>query len=139
MASDPNCIFCKIVAGQIPSAKVLETDSAVAFLDINPVAPGHVLLVPKEHSANLVDTSPAVLSTVVADLPRLARAVLAATGATALNVVQNNGREAGQVVNHIHFHLIPRKPSDAFRVHWPQGKYEGNALEEMRSRIASAV
>jgi histidine triad (HIT) family protein len=139
MAADPDCIFCKIVAGQIPSAKVLETDSAVAFLDINPVAPGHLLLVPKEHSTTLVDTSSAVLSAVVAYLPRLARAVLAATGAPALNVVQNNGREAGQVVNHLHFHLIPRKPGDEFRLHWPHGKYDGNALEEMRSRMAAAV
>jgi histidine triad (HIT) family protein len=139
MAHDPNCIFCKIVAGQIPSAKVLETDSAIAFLDINPVAPGHVLLVPKEHSTTLIDTAPEVLSSVIAELPRLARAVLAATGAPGLNVLQNNGREAGQVVNHVHFHLIPRKPGDPFRVHWPAGKYEGNALEEMRSRVAAAV
>jgi len=139
MAHNPNCIFCKIVAGQIPSAKVLETESAIAFLDINPVAPGHVLLVPKEHSTTLVDTTPLVLAAIAAELPRLARAVLAATGAPGLNVLQNNGREAGQVVNHVHFHLIPRKPGDPFRVHWPAGKYEGSALEEMRSRIAAAV
>ena len=139
MAQDPNCIFCKIVAGQIPSAKVLETDSAIAFLDINPVAPGHVLLVPKEHSTTLVHTAPAVLAAIAGELPRLARAVLTATGAPGLNLLQNNGREAGQVVNHIHFHLIPRKPGDPFRVHWPAGKYEGTALEEMRSRVAAAV
>jgi histidine triad (HIT) family protein len=139
MASDPNCIFCKIVAGQIPSAKVLETDSAIAFLDINPVAPGHVLLVPKEHSTTLTDTSAEVLAALAGELPRLARAVLAATGAPGLNLLQNNGREAGQVVNHVHFHLIPRKPGEAFRVHWPAGKYEGNALDEMRSRVAAAV
>ena len=139
MATDPNCIFCKIVAGQIPSAKVLETDSAVAFLDINPVAPGHLLLVPKEHSKTLADTSPQVLAALAAELPRLARSVLAVTGAPGLNLLQNNGREAGQVVNHVHFHLIPRKPGDPFRVHWPAGKYDGNSLEEMRSRIAAAV
>jgi histidine triad (HIT) family protein len=139
MARDPNCIFCKIVAGQIPSAKVLETESAIAFLDINPVAPGHLLLVPKEHSETLLDTAPEVLTSVVADLPRLARAVLAATGAPGLNVLQNNGREAGQVVNHVHFHLIPRKPGDPFRVHWPAGRYEGSALEEMRACVAAAV
>jgi histidine triad (HIT) family protein len=139
MAHDPSCIFCKIVAGQIPCAKILETDSAIAFLDINPVAPGHLLLVPKEHSATLTDTSPQVLAAIAGELPRLARAVLAATGAQGLNLLQNNGRDAGQVVNHVHFHLIPRKPGEPFRVHWPAGKYEGNALEEMRSLIAAAV
>ena len=139
MAHDPNCIFCKIVTGLIPSAKVLETESAIAFLDINPVAPGHVLLVPKEHSVTLADASPQTVAAVAAELPRLARAILAATGASGLNLVQNNGRDAGQVVGHLHFHLIPRRAGDVFRLHWPQGKYEGNAQEEMRARIAAGV
>ena len=139
MTSDPNCIFCKIVSGQIPSAKVLETDLAVAFLDINPVAPGHVLLLPKDHSVTLMDTSPQSIAAVATELPRLARAVLAATGASALNVLQNNGREAGQVVGHVHFHLIPRKSGDEFRVHWPHGKYEGSVMQDLQARIAAAI
>ncbi len=139
MDLDPNCIFCKIVAGEIRSSKVLETDAAVAFLDIAPVAPGHLLLVPKEHAMTLSDASAQVIASVAAELPRLARAVLAATGAPALNVLQNNGREAGQVVAHVHFHLIPRRSGDEFRFHWPHGKYEVNAMDQMRSRIADAL
>ena len=139
MPHDPNCIFCKIVAGQIPAAKVLETPLALSFLDIGPVAPGHTLLVPKEHFPTLPDTPPDVASALAAELPRLARAVLAATGAPALNVVLNNGREAGQVVDHVHFHLVPRSPGDTFRVHWPRGKYQTDAMEQMRIRIASGL
>jgi histidine triad (HIT) family protein len=139
MPHDPNCIFCKIVAGQIPAAKVLETDSAIAFLDIAPVAPGHTLLAPKEHFATLAETPPALAAALGSELPRLVRAVLAGTGAAALNVVQNNGRDAGQLVPHVHFHLVPRTPGDAFNVHWPHGKYEGTAQEDMRSRIAAAL
>lgn len=139
MPQNPDCIFCKIVAGQIPAAKILETDSAIAFLDIAPVAPGHTLLVAKEHHATLADTPPDLAAKLAAELPRLVRAVLVATGASGLNVVQNNGRDAGQVVAHVHFHFIPRSPGDGLRLHWPQGKYEGGAMDEMRSRIAAAV
>ena len=139
MPTDPDCIFCKIVAGQIPAAKVLETASAIAFLDIAPVAPGHLLLVAKDHHRTLADTPPALASALAAELPRLVRAVLAATGSTALNIVQNNGREAGQVVDHIHFHLIPRSSGDSFKFQWPHGKYEGDAMQQMRDRIARAV
>jgi histidine triad (HIT) family protein len=139
MAQDPNCIFCKIVAGQILSARVLETDSAIAFLDIAPVAPGHVLLAPKDHYERLDQMPPEAASELAGHLPRLARAVLAATGDRALNVVLNNGPEAGQLVDHLHFHLIPRRPGDEFHMHWPHGKYAGNELEQVRERIARCL
>ena len=139
MPSESNCIFCKIIAGQIPSARVLETDTMLAFLDIAPIAPGHTLAVPKGHYATLAETPSQAAATLAAELPALVRAVLAATGAPAINVVQNNGREAGQVVGHVHFHLIPRSAGDGIRLPWPQGKYEGDAMEDMRSRIAAAL
>lgn len=139
MPRDPSCIFCKIAGGQIPAAKVLETDAVVAFLDIAPVAPGHVLVVPKEHYARLADTPPDVVAALAAELPRLTRAVLAATGAPALNVLQNNGREAGQVVDHVHFHLIPRRPGDDFRYTWPRTQYAEGSVEQMRASIANSV
>ena len=139
MPRDPNCIFCKIAAGQIPAAKVLDTDAVVAFLDIAPVAPGHLLVVSKEHYARLAETPPHVVAALAAELPRLTRAVLAATAAPALNVLQNNGREAGQVVDHIHFHLIPRRPGDEFRYHWPRNPYGEGAIEQMRASIAKAL
>ena len=139
MPRDPNCIFCKIADGQIPAAKVFETDAVVAFLDIAPVAPGHVLVVPKDHHARLADTPPEVAAALAAELPRLTRAVLAATGAPALNVLQNNGREAGQVVDHVHFHLIPRRPGDEFRYSWPRTQYAEHGVEQMRANIAKSL
>jgi histidine triad (HIT) family protein len=139
MSNDPNCIFCRIIAGQIPAAKVLETSSVVAFLDINPVEPGHVLLVPTDHFSTITESSADSIAAAAAQLPRLASAVMRATGASGLNILQNNGRDAGQLIDHVHFHLIPRRAGDAFRIPWPKGKYEGAALDEMRNRIREAL
>lgn len=132
---DPDCIFCKIVAGEIPSARVLEAGAAVAFLDINPVNHGHVLLVPKEHHATLADLPDEAAAETAALLPRLARAVLKATGADGLNVILNNGRCAGQTVDHGHWHLIPRFGDDAVNWPWPHTPYVGDELGQMQFRI----
>src|ERR1700733_12959039 len=105
---DADCVFCKIVAGDIPSALVLEADAAGAFLDIHPVNHGHVLLVPKEHHATLADLPDEAAAETASLLPRLARAVIKATGAEGMNVIVNIGRVAGQTIDHIHWHLIPR-------------------------------
>ncbi len=139
MVSEPSCIFCKIVAGIIPSLKVLETDHALAFLDVNPVNLGHILVVPKSHHANLAELSEAVAAHIGSLLPKLCRAVQSATGAAALNVVINNGRDAGQTVDHGHWHLIPRYPGDA--VHWPwtHVAYPPEGPDPLRERIASAL
>jgi histidine triad (HIT) family protein len=139
MPTDPHCIFCKIIRGEIPSARVLETDSAVAFLDINPAKPGHVLLVPKNHAATIADSDADSIASAAAQLPKLARAILRATAAPGLNIVQNNGREAGQVIGHVHFHIIPRTPADGLPMHWPQGKYEAGAMDQMLARIREAL
>ena len=113
---DPACLFCKIVRGEIPSARVLETDHAVAFLDINPVNRGHVLLVPKAHHATLADLPDDLAAETARLVPRLARAIRAATGADGLNLIVNNGRAAGQTVDHGHWHLIPRFVGDPVRL-----------------------
>jgi histidine triad (HIT) family protein len=139
MSGPPDCIFCKIVRGEIPAAKVLETDAVVAFLDIQPAAPGHLLVVPKEHHANLADTPDEVASELGAILPRLVRAVRKAVGAPALNVVANTGREAGQSVDHVHFHLIPRRAGDAVQIRLSQRTYPGGELDLVRQRIVSAL
>jgi histidine triad (HIT) family protein len=139
MSSDPECIFCKVIAGRIPAATVLETDRVIAFLDINPVAPGHVLLVPKDHCSTIQDSSPESIASAAAELPRLARAVIDATGAAGLNILQNNGREAGQLIDHVHFHLIPRQPDGSFKIPWLAGKYEGTDMELMRARIRQSL
>ena len=136
---DPNCIFCKIVAGEIPSAKVLETDEALAFLDIAPLAPGHVLLIPKRHVARLDDMNASQAGSVLRHLPALARAVREVTRCEGYNVLQNNGRIAHQAVGHAHFHIIPRKAGDAFHFNWPASKYDTGELEAMLEKIRVAL
>jgi histidine triad (HIT) family protein len=135
MSHDASCIFCKIARGEIPSAKVLETDQAFAFLDINPVNPGHVLVIPKAHHARLADLPDPLAAHTASLLPRLCRAVRDATGAEALNVIVNNGRAAGQTVDHVHWHIIPRSADDAVNWPWPHSQYVGDELGQMQFRI----
>ncbi len=131
----PGCLFCKIARGEIPSALVLETAEAVAFLDIHPVNLGHVLLVPKAHHATLSDLPDDLAAAAGSLLPRLCRAVRAATGASALNVIVNHGAAAGQTIDHVHFHVIPRRADDSVHWPWPHAEYVGDELNQMRSRI----
>jgi len=121
--SDPNCIFCKIVAGEIPCAKVYESDTIVAFLDIAPVNAGHALVLPKAHHATLLDLPHALGGDLTRALSAVGKAVMDATGAEGLNLMQNNYEAAGQLVHHVHFHLIPRYSDDGLRL-WPQASYE---------------
>lgn len=132
---DPRCVFCKIVHGEIPSARVLETDLAIAFLDINPVNHGHLLLVPRDHHAVVSELPENIAAHVGSLLPRLSKAVQEATGAVGLNVVINNGRVAGQTIDHCHWHLIPRFEDDPVNWPWPQGQYVGDELGQMQFRI----
>ena len=130
-----DCLFCKIARGEIPAARVLETDRAIAFLDIQPVNPGHVLLIPRDHHETLSDLPDELAAHAGSLLPRLCRAVKAAAGAEALNVIVNHGRAAGQTIFHVHWHLIPRHADDAVRWPWPHVAYRGDGLDRMRSRI----
>ena len=130
-----DCIFCKIAAGTIPSAKVLDDAAAFAFLDIGPLAEGHVLLVPRGHYVTLDQMPPDSAGAMLRHLPALVRAVRAATGCPGVNVLQNNGAVAHQVVQHVHFHIIPRTAGDAFRFNWPAGKYAPGKIESLAAAI----
>ncbi len=132
---DPECIFCRIIVGDVPSSRVLENDAAVAFLDIRPVNHGHVLLVPREHHASIADLSDEAVAETAVLIPRLVRAVMKATGADGLNLIVNNGRAAGQTVDHGHWHLIPRFNVDAVDWPWPHAEYSGDELGQMQFRI----
>lgn len=127
-------IFSKIIRGEIPCHKVYEDDMVLAFLDINPLSRGHTLVIPKEPVATLDLLSDEVGAAIGRVLPRIARAVLAATGAHAFNVLQNNGAMAHQAVFHVHFHIIPKETGGAgLGVGWQPGKLdrnEGSALAE---------
>jgi len=139
MKSDPDCIFCKIVAGDVPSEKLLEDTFSLAFMDIGPVSPGHALLIPREHFAT-IDQMPEELSgRMLANLPRVVCAIREATNCEGVNVLQNNGSIAGQLVEHVHFHIIPRNPGGRFQFNWPAGEYSegqmGQLAEKIRNRI----
>ena len=116
-------VFAKILRGEIPCHRVYEDDAVLAFLDVNPLSRGHVLVIPKEPAETLDQLSDDAAAACGRVLPRLARAVMAATGARAFNVLQNNGPEAHQAVFHVHFHIIPRFDDGAgLGIEWRAGK-----------------
>jgi histidine triad (HIT) family protein len=139
MPADPNCIFCKIIAGQIPCFKVYEDDVVIAFLDIGPLVRGHTLVVPKEHHATIMATPPELLGKVNERLPKLAKAVLASVPAKACHVLVNNGTDAMQSVDHLHYHIIPRVPSDSFRIAWNTHPLDKGVAGTLAAAIAAAV
>jgi histidine triad (HIT) family protein len=134
-----DCIFCKIVSGQIPSFKVYEDDTVFAFLDVTPLMTGHTLVVPKAHHATVMEIPPEVLAAVNARIPKISRAVLAATGKKACHVLVNNGSDAMQSVHHLHYHILPRAPGDGFHIPWNAKPLDKAAAPELAASIGRAV
>jgi len=133
-----DCLFCKIIAGEIPSSKVYEDKDFYAFLDIRPIHPGHTLIIPKKHCNDLMDFPKANESNIMEVLKKVGKAVLSATGADGFNLGMNNGKASGQEVMHAHFHIIPRFKEDKLGT-WPRKKYEEGQMEEMQKRISDKV
>lgn len=104
----PDCLFCKIIAGEIPSHKIYEDDKTFAFLDINPVSKGHTLIIPKEHAENLTEGSMEAAEAIMHTLHDIAPKIVKALGASGYNLGMNHGTDAGQLVFHTHMHLMPR-------------------------------
>ena len=131
-------LFEDIVAGKIPSLKIYEDEFVYSFLDINPLAPGHTLVIPKKKYVKLHEVPEEEAAAIGRVLPRIARAVVAATGCEDYNILQNNGRSAHQEVPHVHFHIIP-KPSqeNGLKVGWPSEKIQNG--EEMKDRIIAQL
>ncbi len=138
------CLFCKIVAGEIPSAKVYEDERVFAFMDINPINEGHLLVVPKNHTATIYEIGPDDLRAVMAVAQKLAKAQSDVLEMPGLNLVQNNGRPANQIVDHFHVHLVPRWPEDSWS-HWQGSLISGDieqiraAAEKIKARLGSIV
>ncbi len=134
-------IFDKILAGEIPSYKVYEDEHVLAFLDIGPLSVGHTLVIPKERKAQLHLLSDEASAAIGRVLPRICRAVMRATGATAYNVLQNNGSAAHQMVMHVHFHIIPKLGGEGLGIGWEAGRLaeaEARSLvERMRAALAA--
>jgi histidine triad (HIT) family protein len=116
--ADPDCIFCKIVAGEIPSTRVHEDDRTVAFMDVNPGARGHLLVVPIAHAADIHDIGDDDLAAVARSVRTMAGRLRDGLGADGVNVIQNNGRAAWQTVFHYHVHVLPRYADDPIRLPW---------------------
>jgi histidine triad (HIT) family protein len=132
-------IFDRILSGEIPSHKVYEDDHVFAFLDISPLSKGHTLVVPKESKAYLHELSDDAAAAIGRVLPRLCRAVMKATGATAYNILQNNGSAAHQAVFHVHFHIIPKFSKEGLGIGWYPSSLEAEAGRELAESIARAI
>jgi len=124
-----------MVADSIPTAKVYEDDVVLAFLDIGPLSDGHTLLIPKQHYTRIGDCPEDVLAAFCARLGKVARAVVAAVGAEGYNILGNNGRSAGQLVEHVHFHIIPRRTGDGIFTNWPAYRYPQGRIEALAAKI----
>jgi histidine triad (HIT) family protein len=114
-----DCIFCRIVAGEIPAARVFEDEATIAFMDIGAVNPGHVLVATRAHVANVFDLDDAQAAALMRTVARVSRAVRDAFAPAGINLFQANGRAAGQTVFHFHVHVLPREEGDGMRLDWP--------------------
>jgi histidine triad (HIT) family protein len=115
---DPDCLFCKIIAGEIPSERVDEDERTVAFMDINPATRGHVLVIPRAHAANLLEIDAEDLAATVTAAQRVARTAVERFGADGVNLLNSCGPVAWQTVFHFHIHVIPRYEGDPLRLPW---------------------
>lgn len=133
-----DCIFCKIVAGELSSHKVYEDGDTLAFLDISPVNYGHTLVIPKKHYENMEEITGKELRKVIGTVKKIGRAVKKGLGVKGYNVGVNNDSVAGQIVPHLHFHVIPRSAGDGLKL-WPQGKYGDGEAEEAMMKIKNKI
>ena len=132
-----DCIFCKIISGELPSSKVYEDNDVLAFLDIKPVNPGHTLVIPKKHFENIHDTPDDIFAKTMVAAKKIADAILK-LGAKGVNIGMNNGSAAGQIVFHAHVHVMPRYGKDSFSL-WVGKEYDGNEREEGGKKIKTAL
>ncbi|MCB2189387.1 MAG: HIT family protein [Deltaproteobacteria bacterium] len=138
--STETCIFCDIVAGKVPAFKVYEDERSLAFADINPVTPGHTLVIPKNHTANLWEITPGDLAGVHQAAQKVARAMKAALKPAGIFLAQLNGEAAGQIIMHYHVHLIPRNPGDPLAaMHWEAKPGDMGEIQKLAIKIAEAI
>lgn len=129
-----DCIFCKIVKGEIPADKIYEDETSLAFLDITPINPGHILLIPKEHYKNIYDMPDEVLSKMAPIIKKLSSKLKKAVNADGINIGMNNDSPAGQVVFHAHFHIMPRFLNDGYKL-WHGKEYKANEAQQLAKKI----
>lgn len=134
-----DCLFCKIAAKEIPSEVVYEDEKIIAFLDIYPTSFGHTLVIPKQHYENVLDADSDVFGPILSVVQKIGRAQVDSLGVKGFNVIVNNGKDAGQVIPHLHIHIIPRREGDGF-THWHGPKYESDAqMKEYAEKIRQQI
>lgn len=139
MTTDADCVFCKILNGEIPSFKIFEDENTYAFMDINPAHPGHALVIPKEHGADLYATSADAVGATMLTAQRVARAVQATVRPQGLNLIQCNGEAAGQSVFHFHMHVLPRQSGDELKMNWGLSPGDMDAIGALAEKIKSNI
>jgi len=133
-----DCLFCKIITDEIPAEKIYEDENTLAFLDINPINPGHALVIPKEHSRNILDITSKSFSHVAETIRKISPAIKDAVGADGVNIHINNEPEAGQVVFHMHAHIIPRFSNDGIKM-WQGKEYDENEAKNIAEGIKNSL
>lgn len=139
MTSAQDCVFCRILSGDLPCIPLFEDDLTKAFMDINPVARGHALVIPREHAATILTVSVPALQAVAVTVQRIARAIDRALQPAGLSIVQANGPGAAQTVGHFHMHVLPRTASDDLRLNWHLTPGSLRDIEDAARRIRAAV
>jgi histidine triad (HIT) family protein len=130
-----DCVFCKMVTGEIPVKKIYEDELVLSFLDISPICDGHTLVISKQHFEKLHECPFGLLGQVCSRLGKIAKAVTSGMSSDGYNVLCNNGGAAGQLIKHLHFHIIPRNSGDGLFDQWPAYKYPQGKIEEIAAKI----
>jgi len=133
-----NCIFCKIVKGEIPSKKIYENERVLAFLDINPISKGHFLIIPKKHFENIYEIEDTYLKEIIDIIKIIAKSLKKSLNATGVNILHASGKDAQQSVFHFHIHVVPRYKNDGLDT-WPKSDYKELNLDEIKNKIAKEV
>lgn len=134
-----DCIFCKIVKEEIPCDKIYEDEYVISFLDINPASPGHSIVIPKKHYNTLLELPEEELCEIIKAVQKISKVVLQVMNTKAFNLVVNTGKDAGQLVDHVHFHIIPRLKDDKRKFYLSPIAYKDNEKEEIMDKIKSIL
>lgn len=134
-----DCIFCRVVKGEIPSYKVYEDDRTLAFLDINPIAVGHTLIIPKDHSAKISELGETEVVALSKTLQRVVKALEASIDFDGMNIFVNQGKEAGQLIPHFHYHVVPRHKGDGVEFKVTQKKLSEEEFKKIQEKISRAI
>lgn len=139
LPADSDCIFCKIIAGEIPAHCLFEDELVMSFLDVGPLTAGHALVIPKGHWCLLDDADNVAIQRCISVVQSLGPIIRDLTGAAGWNLLQNNGKVAGQEVGHVHFHIIPRMEDDGLGYRWNAGSIDHDAAKLFTQKVSSRV